>query len=282
MSQEVVTGPRKFFPEPDEQVRVFAWGASANEMLLQGGRVINLRAPALLSVQTTLRGADNHEAQVLVQLRVRVSSVEQALEIANPLAACERLVSTAVIAAATNMQLHALAKGRGDGTGGGLAAALQSRFEAIDFRRDLADSLREHAACDLRSFEFVAVEPSESLQKLLKHEENLVASRLQEKITDEALAAAAARQEKEHQVEAIKQAHELKLRADRDQAKCKVDAVQSERELKHLRELKGMGVDLTRYLVSRNVPPRSVAIEGEVVDSSGFMGCTPWLEVKRA
>lgn len=281
-SQVVVKGPRRFFPEADVAVCAFEWGANANEMLLQGGRVINLRAPAVLSVQTTLRGADNHEVRLVVQARVRLSSVERVLEITSPLSACERLVNTAVIAVAADMQVYALAKGRSDSTGGGgLAAALQSKFRASDFREGLADSLREHAACDLLSFVLIAVEPSESLQKLLKRDEDLLASRLQEKITDEALAAAAARQEKEHQLEAIRQAHELKLQEERDQARCKLEAMESDRELKHLGELKGMGVDLTGYLVSRNVAPRSVAIEGDVVRSSGCIGCTPRFEPKQ-
>lgn len=291
-SQVVIKGPTKFFPEVGDEVRRFRWDthAAKSGTLLQDGQVLSLATSMLIPVRAQLRGADGHEAQLSLELRVRLSGAE-ALDVPNPVHSCEVAAQAAVLKDGADMQLYNLARGQqraGDiGPNGaakpsGLQVAVQAKFDAPGFRQQLGSALREQASCELVSLSLLSVQPGEALAELLNKEGEIVEARLKETIADEALNAAAARQEKEQQLATSRQAHELKMQAERDQAAGTVEELRSARDVKYLKELKGLNVDLTRFLTSRNAangrgaPSSRVCIEDEVVDmgGDGCQGCS--------
>merc|ERR1711957_1060771 len=96
------------------------------------------------------------------------------------------------------------------------------------------------------------VEPSTELIQLRNREDELNSAKVSEQIADAALAAAGGRQEHEHALEAKRQVQDLKLQKEREDASGIIQDQSIKRQVAYLRELHGLDVDLTRYLVAQS------------------------------
>merc|ERR1712217_691214 len=118
------------------------------------------------------------------------------------------------------------------------------------FLDKLAQALQKQASLQLKSLTVNGITPSEELEKVHRKEDDLASAKIAEQLAAMSLDAAVARQEREQKLEAAKQAHELALEAERQEAARIHAEQQDKRRIENLRELKKLNVDLTKYLTA--------------------------------
>lgn len=239
-NRKTVVGPTTFFPEPTDIVHTFKWTDKGAGTLSDDLRVLNMQALIVRTLKCNVRDSSENSAVVSVELRARLTGIDGALAVADPIAECDTLVQTAVLQALTGVHFSQ--------KGSSLVANVRAAVTTASFGEELRQSLRKHASCELLSFSVVDVKASEALERLFRKEDELAAAKVTEQLAVISLDAAMDRQEREQKLQAAKQEHELTLEVERETAKRKREELNDQRRLAFLKELRGMNVDLTRYL----------------------------------
>jgi len=238
-SREVKHGPLLFYPSAQETVQSFAaWSIKGSGVLSENERVINVGSTQPMPIACQVQGADNHTATVKVEVRFRIVGIDEVLKVKDPVGECQSATQAAVLKALAAIKFSQL--------GSTMLEQVRSKVAAV--QAELTADLLQRGACELVSLTVTSVEPSSALAKILTKEDDLAASKVQNQIADASLAAAVARQKQEEALAIAKQTHELKLAAEKHQQDLKQRELESHREIEHLRELRGLGVDLTQYL----------------------------------
>jgi len=239
-SREIKSGPLLFFPEAMDGVQVFDWADKGGGALSVDLRVVNVGTTITRSLSCHVQSADNHSATMNVSLRVKLAGINEALAIQDPIGEGDSATKSEVLTALQGMRFGHL--------NGSLLEHVRAAVSAEKFAADLAAELRQRAACELVSVSVSSAEPSEALLQILKQEDDVAGAKVRDQIADSNLAAASARQDREQALEQAKQKHELKLAAERHQAELAQHDLEARRHLDNMKELRGLGVDLTQYL----------------------------------
>mmetsp|Transcript_129892 Transcript_129892/g.376087 ORF Transcript_129892/g.376087 Transcript_129892/m.376087 type:complete len:403 (-) Transcript_129892:239-1447(-) len=261
--QSVIQGPLLFFPEPKDSVKPFAWaghkqpGAAAGSagstsvgasdgaapvsgILSAGGCVLSTRATGSLKLSIEARDSADFSATVVVILYLRITSVKDALEVSDPLRESMSLLRSAVLGALANVRFADRGKS--------LHHIVREALSASALEESLAAALRQRAACEFVRLDTAAVEPSEVLAKLLRREDELADAKVADELAKMSLAASMARQGQEHELASVQQRNLLKLEAEKHSAHRSQEEYEDRRRLENLKQLRSLGVDLTKYL----------------------------------
>jgi len=241
----IVSGPTTFWPEPTDTLHVFDWTDKGAGALSKTQYVLSIKSPIVRALKFTVRDANDHEAEIRIDLRTRMMGISEAMTVTDPVATCDLLLQTRVQESLAGVSFAV--------QGTSLLIAVQTPIHEVSFTQKLSEALRNQAACELISATVRDVKPSAGLEKLQRKEDDLANAKMGEQLAAMALDAAMARQEQEQKLAAVRQAHELSLGAERAQAAKKQEAIQDQRKLANLQELNKLGVDLTRYLCNSDV-----------------------------
>lgn len=239
----IIEGPVLFFPEPSDRVHVFSWAKASAGVLAQTGQVLHLNVPAIRTLSFTVRDGKDHAATIGLQAQIRLSSVKAAVEIADPLAACDAIIESLVVKSVATVLF-----------GSSVDQGVRPVLMAKTFEDSLAEALRQKALCDFVSLTIQSLSPSADLQNLLRKEDELAEAKVSEQLAAMALDAAVERQGREHALARSKQSHEIQLAAEQEAAARANDEYFDQRRLVFFKELKNLGVDMTKYLCTIGDP----------------------------
>jgi regulator of protease activity HflC (stomatin/prohibitin superfamily) len=278
-SQLIIPGPAVFFPEATDKVHHFPWAADEQDerdrrqervtwkdigIVRESGKVLDTSYKLTRPVTCDLNGLDGYGATAQTLVQFQLTSVKEVLAVANPLTECDRVVRAVLADEAAKLKFH-------DSTNA-FAPALRRVVSSGSFVERLRSTLASTVACQLLSISLVEVKPGHDLDKVLCREDELAAHRVAEQKADAALEAAHARAEREHALEATKQKHELQLEADRAAAAAKRADAEAKQALVFLKELKGVGADVTKYLeaqATRDKMPPGLAVGAQGAKAAG-------------
>lgn len=241
-TQRVIAGPFVFFPDPSDSVLIFAWTENGLGLLSGGGHVVTLRKTAAQKLKCNVRDSLGHSAEVTLELRVRITSLEPALHVADPVAECHGVTQAAV--------LQTLSKARFADPGASLDHAVRSAIASNELTEFLTSKLQQRASCEFLGLTVLGITPSPELDRICRKEDELAEAKMAEKLAMMSLEAASARQDREHALALAKEQHLLRLSAERECGARSCDDYQDKRRLAYFKELRALGIDMTKYVCS--------------------------------
>mmetsp|Transcript_14864 Transcript_14864/g.33857 ORF Transcript_14864/g.33857 Transcript_14864/m.33857 type:complete len:392 (+) Transcript_14864:96-1271(+) len=236
----IVQGPTLYFPEPSELVHTFAWSAKGAGASKSAGRVVSTSSGMAKSLPVEAQDANGRTAYVSIDWRAKLSSIDAALRVADPVAECDLYVRAFVL------EVLSVAQFAEQGTS--LLTLVRNAVESDRSMESLKAAVLSKAGCELIRVDVTDVKPSEELSALRKSEDQLSAARMQEQLAGMNLEASAKRLEREQQLEVKKQEHELQLAAREHEASLQRNQLDNQGKLAYMKELRALGVDMTKYL----------------------------------
>lgn len=285
VSRRIIRGPAIFVPKVDEWTHEFVWSgnqARSRSAIVPGALHFNVLETntQTWSTDAKMRTSDNIPFTVQLTLTYKIKSIESMLASStDPVAEwwsgleadmCvlgDNVASSTVLAKGLNAVMSTL------DSFPRLCARMESNgfsLEGVILRRVLASEALE------KRFKEAAAEETDGARRLAIAETNLKAERIaalskaekevceaeaQEKREARAAEAkeaslrlemerAESRRQKEHEMEATQLAHELEIKRQKEEAEAASANAQIERQVRYLKELKALDVDLTSYLMN--------------------------------
>jgi len=172
--QTIVTGPTIFFPEPTDSVHQFRWSDKGAGALTENMRVLTTKGTLVRALECTVSDASSHSAEIGLELRSRIISMQEALLVADPIAECDGLLKALVLEAVASAQFAR--------PGTSLLTAVRSAVTNAKFNEALAEKLQRQAAMELISVTVTRAKPSTELEKVCRKEDDLAAATVNEQL----------------------------------------------------------------------------------------------------
>mmetsp|Transcript_7406 Transcript_7406/g.16273 ORF Transcript_7406/g.16273 Transcript_7406/m.16273 type:complete len:386 (+) Transcript_7406:119-1276(+) len=243
----IVKGPNLYFPEPSEIVHTFTWTEKGAGALKAEGQVICTTASLRRSMAVKAQDASGNIATIKVDWRARLASIDSALKVADPVAECDFYVKAAIVEA---MSVVHFAE-----QGSALLTLVRNALESERLMSGLKGSVLAKAGCELLRVDVADVHPSEELASLRKQEDQLSSAKMQEQLAAMSLEASAKRLEREQELQMKQQEHDLRLAAKKHEAETARAQLDTQGKIMYMKELRGLGVDLTKYLCAAASAP---------------------------
>jgi len=170
----VVTGPTIFFPEPTDSVHQFCWTDKGAGALSEDMRVLTTKGMLIRALEFIVSDVNGHHALIGLEMRARITSMQQALLVADPVAECDGLLKAVVLEVMATVQFSR--------PGTSLLTTVRSAVTNASFTEALSEKLQRQAAMELRSVTVTKAKPSAELEKVCRKEDDLTAATVNEQL----------------------------------------------------------------------------------------------------